>query len=90
MNAVCILISGLVQGVGYRYFVLRAARRLGIVGYVKNLYDGDVEIMAEGESGPLNELIEEIKIGPLSSDVRDFKIEWREPSGSFDAFDVRF
>lgn len=90
MNAVFIRISGLVQGVGYRYFVLRTAQKLGIVGYVKNLYDGGVEIIAEGESGPLNQLVEEAKIGPLSSDIRDMKIEWREPTGSFDSFDVRF
>jgi acylphosphatase len=90
MNAVCIIVSGLVQGVGYRYYVMRAARKLGIVGYVKNLYNGDVEIIAEGEPGPLNQLIEEARIGPLSSDVRDMKIEWRDPSCGFTSFEVRF
>jgi acylphosphatase len=90
MNAVLIRISGLVQGVGYRSFVVRVARQLGIAGYVKNLFDGDVEILAEGELGILNQFIEEAKIGPRYSDVRDIKVEWREPTGAFDDFDVRF
>lgn len=90
MKAVRIVVSGLVQGVGYRYFVMRAARSLGIVGYVKNLHNGNVEIIAEGETGPLNQLIEEVKTGPCSCDVRDLKIEWLELTGTFDGFDVRF
>lgn len=90
MKAVCIRVSGVVQGVGYRYFITRVARRLGITGYVKNLYNGEVEIVAEGEEGPLNQVIEEAKIGPSSSDVRDIHIEWRETTGSFDSFGVQF
>jgi acylphosphatase len=90
MKAVHLLISGLVQGVGFRYFVVRKARALGLVGFVKNRYKGDVEIVAEGEEGMLRQLIEEVKVGPISSDVRDVKVEWTEASGEFTGFDVRF
>ncbi len=90
MEAVRILVSGLVQGVGFRYFVVRKAMSLGLYGFVRNRYEGDVEIVAEGNSGMLNQFIEEIKIGPISSDVRDVKIEWVEPKGEYNGFDVRF
>ncbi len=85
-----LLVSGFVQGVGFRYFVVRKARGLGLVGFVRNNFKGDVEIAAEGDTGMLNQLIEEIKVGPISSDVRDVKVEWIEPEGLYDGFDVRF
>ncbi len=90
MKAVRIIASGLVQGVGFRYFVVRKARELGLAGFVRNKYEGDVEIVAEGNLGMLNQLIEELKVGPISSDVRNVKVEWIEPTGTFDGFDVRF
>lgn len=90
MKAVHLKISGLVQGVGFRYFVVRKANSLGLVGFVKNMYEGDVEILAEGDEGMLQQLIEEVKVGPISSDVRDVKVEWMEATGEFSGFDVRF
>lgn len=90
MKAVHIRVSGLVQGVGYRYFVLRVARGLGIVGCVRNMYNGTVEIIGEGERGVLNQLVEEAKIGPISSDVRGVNIEWQEPTGEYSIFDIQF
>ena len=90
MKAVHIIVSGLVQGVGFRYFVVRKARQLGLNGFVRNKNEGDVEIVAEGNLGMLNQLIEELKVGPISSDVRSVKVEWIEPIGTFDGFDVQF
>ena len=90
MKAVHIIVSGLVQGVGFRYFVVRKARQLGLNGFVRNKNEGDVEIVVEGNLGMLNQLIEELKVGPISSDVRSVKVEWIEPIGTFDGFDVQF
>ena len=59
--------TGVVQGVGFRWFVERAARNLGLVGYVKNLYDGSVEAYAEGNESSLNAFQDEIGIGPTSA-----------------------
>jgi len=85
-----LFVSGLVQGVGFRYFVLEKARKLGLLGYVKNRYEGDVEIVAEGSVGILNQFIEEVKIGPISSDVRDVRVEWLKATGNYNGFDVQF
>jgi acylphosphatase len=57
-------VSGLVQGVGYRYFAHRAAHQLGIAGYVKNLNDGRVEVYAIGAEEQLRALREELRQGP--------------------------
>jgi acylphosphatase len=85
-----IVAEGLVQGVGFRWFVLRRAEGLGIKGWVRNLYDGNVEIEAEAERSMLEEFIKEVKIGPRSAQVRNLRIEWREPSPQeFSNFFVR-
>lgn len=81
-----IIICGLVQGVGFRYFTLRIARKLGIVGYVQNLNNGSVEIMAEGEKHNLLKLIEEVRIGPPGASVDNLKIKWEIPKGDFKEF----
>jgi len=59
-----IIVSGIVQGVGFRYFIYRKAVELGLRGYVKNLFDGNVEIVVEGEKDKIQILIEHAKIGP--------------------------
>lgn len=64
------LVSGVVQGVGFRWFVLRQAERLGIVGWVRNLPDGRVEVAA-GEEGRLSELEKALRSGPSRSRVTD-------------------
>lgn len=84
------LISGFVQGVCYRWFVEKEATSLGLTGYVKNRYNGKVEVVVEGERGLIEEFIKALKVGPSSADVRDIKIEWQEYKGEFSGFGIRF
>jgi acylphosphatase len=74
-----IVVEGLVQGVGFRWFVSRRAQALGLSGFVKNLYNGNVELEAEGDRSLLEELIREVKVGPRSAHVSDLRLEWIEP-----------
>ncbi|MFC1725822.1 acylphosphatase [candidate division KSB1 bacterium] len=85
-----ILVKGLVQGVGYRYFVIRRASSLGLNGWVRNLYNGDVEVEVEGERGLIEDLLKELKHGPPMSSVRDLKINWLEFENKYSNFDARF
>ena len=64
-------IRGRVQGVGYRYFARRAAERLGVRGFVRNLPDGDVEVHAEADTCTLQEFRAELERGPASSRVSE-------------------
>ena len=65
------LISGLVQGVGYRYFVLRAAARHQVLGTVRNLPDGRVEVVAEGERTAMDEFKNDLVTGPALAHITD-------------------
>lgn len=84
-----IIVSGLVQGVGFRYFVLRKATEFNLVGYTKNQNDGTVLTIVEGEKHLIEELFGNLKIGPMYSDVRDIKIVWRSYVGEFTVFEIR-
>jgi len=81
-------INGLVQGVGYRFFCLQRARHLGVTGTVRNLPDGCVEVVAEGDKGALNTLIHELKVGPFTASVRKIDIDWRPYTGEYKNFEV--
>lgn len=85
-----ILATGLVQGVGFRYFVVRKAALLDLKGYTQNLITGDVLTVAEGPKAKLEELIEQIKIGPISAHVKSVNVKWREATGEFNNFEVRY
>jgi acylphosphatase len=74
MVALKIFVKGLVQGVGYRYFCYKKAVELGINGYAKNLFNGDVELEVEGEKGLTVEFIKELKVGPRAAQVKTVKI----------------
>ena len=87
--ALHVTVRGLVQGVGFRYFVLRKAGALGLSGYVSNRVDGSVEILAEGEKALLEELLSAVRIGPRSASVRDVALEWMPPTNHFSDFEVR-
>jgi len=77
-----IIVEGLVQGVGFRWFVARHAESLNLQGFVKNLYNGNVEIDATGDRSLLEELIKQIKVGPRSARVTNLKVEWKDPASS--------
>jgi len=81
--------SGRVQGVGFRFTAEDIARELGVVGWVKNLRDGRVEVVAEAEEGVLKEFLS--KIGKaFSRYIQDTDLDWREASGQFDDFGLEF
>lgn len=83
-----IIVNGLVQGVGYRYFVYREAKQLGVNGYVKNLYSGEVLTVVEGEKAFIEELIKKLRIGPSHASVKNCSVEWLEPKDEFNSFEV--
>lgn len=85
-----IRIHGKVQGVGYRFFATRVARRLGLKGHVQNLRDGTVEAIVEGESQAIDDWIEELREGPRYAEVSRIDQEKREFRGSYGDFDVKF
>jgi len=85
-----LLISGLVQGVGYRWFVMRKANEYNLKGYVRNLYTDDVEVEIEGQRALIMDFVRQIKTGPRSAHVTDIKIEWREYENKYKGFEIRF
>jgi len=87
-TGVHIIIRGVVQGVGFRYYVITHATKLGVGGYVRNLPDGDVEIEASGERSLIEEFISIIKIGPLSAHVTEVAIEWKKPDNQYEYFEI--
>ena len=78
-----IIVKGLVQGVGFRYFVYRKATELNLTGYVKNQIDGSVLTVVEGEKSNIEVLFNTLKIGPMYADVRDIKIAWSSFSSEY-------
>jgi acylphosphatase len=64
MSRLHVRVTGVVQGVGFRWFVRERARRLGLSGWVRNLPDGSVEVLADGEQGQLDLLMGELRRGP--------------------------
>lgn len=85
-----ILISGRVQGVFFRAFILKKARELGLVGWVGNLKDGKVKIVAQGRKRALEDLIEYAKLGPPLARVAQIKVVWDENLEKFDEFFVNY
>ena len=84
-----IIVKGLVQGVGFRFFVYTKAKELNLNGYVKNLFDGTVLTIVEGKKSDIQMLFDYLKIGPMYSDVRDIKISWGGFSAEYASFEIR-
>lgn len=84
-----IVVEGLVQGVGFRYYVHRQATSLGLSGIAKNLYDGNVEIEVEGDRSVIEELIKMVKVGPRSAQVTNLVIEWKDFQNRYSRFEIR-
>ena len=88
--AVLVQIHGRVQRVFFRAFVRGRARELGLVGYASNKIDGiTVEVLAEGERIKLEKLIGYLNTGPSGAKVDSLEIEWIDPSGHFNDFDIK-
>ncbi|HEX7973540.1 MAG TPA: acylphosphatase [Anaerolineales bacterium] len=81
--------EGHVQGVGFRYFVEDTAVALGLVGWVRNRWDGSVEVTAEGERQALEKLLAALYKGPRASVVTGVTSEWGASTGEFHQFIVR-
>ncbi len=75
------MVSGHVQGVGFRYFVVQVAHRLSLVGTVRNSYDGGVEVIAEGEEQTITDFLAELRHGPSTAEVTNMQVAWTEPAG---------
>ncbi len=84
-----IWVEGRVQGVGFRYFVVGEAGSLGLTGWVRNRFDGSVEVIAEGERDKLIQLVHVLQRGSRSSVVSAVREEWLEGTGEFQGFSVR-
>ena len=83
-----VYISGFVQGVFFRAHTRRKARELGITGWVRNLRDGRVEAVFEGEEEKVSTLIEWCKRGPPGAVVEKVDVTFEPPSGSFKSFEI--
>jgi acylphosphatase len=81
-------VRGHVQGVGFRFFVREQAAQLDLVGWVRNLSNGDVEVLAEGELPNLDELIDKLKQGPRGSAVTTLDQEWGVATNEFKDFKI--
>ncbi len=88
-STVKITVSGMVQGVGFRYYIARAAANYDINGYVKNLFSGEVEIYAEGRKEFLEYLANKAKSGPSHSRVENIQIQWLDFQNKYNKFEIR-
>ena len=85
-----ILISGRVQGVGYRYFARLRVELHNVTGYVRNLPDGSVEVVAEGSRVALEQFIRDSVRGPNSGNVSDCQVNWRPVSRQYRDFTINY
>ncbi len=84
-----IRVTGRVQGVGFRAFVVQQAQSLGLTGWVRNVGYSQVEAVAEGRRGILERFVDLVRRGPTASRVDDARVEWEPFTGEFTAFDTR-
>lgn len=85
-----IRVVGIVQGVGYRFFTQDKAREYGLTGYVKNVYDGSVEVYAEGDTDILRKFIEDLRRGPHMARVQAVDSDWLDAERQYEAFTISF
>ena len=85
-----ILVSGIVQGVFFRANTAEKAKELSLLGWVKNLPDGRVEAVFEGEKEKIEEIIDWLKSHPGMSKVEKVEVDWQEAKGDFEDFEIRY
>jgi acylphosphatase len=90
MTRIKITVHGLVQGVGFRYHTRRKALQLGLTGYVKNKSDGTVEIVADGTSELLQELIDWAQVGSPKAQVDRLEIQEQLAINDLEAFAIEY
>jgi len=92
MAKICahVYVSGYVQGVAFRYYTIRQAKSLGVTGWVRNLRDGRVEVLIEGEESQVNQMVDWCRHGPRTARVSDIQTESLPYTGNFHDFDVVF
>jgi len=84
-----LVISGLVQGVGFRYFAQNAALREGVTGWVQNLPDGRVEAYVEGEEAAVARVERALRSGPSRAQVERVRVSTEDASGALKGFNIR-
>lgn len=85
-----IIVSGRVQGVYFRNHTQKQAIKLNVSGWVKNLEDGRVEAMFEGEKEQVEKMINWAQRGPLFARVKELKVERQDYRGEFDSFEIKY
>ncbi len=90
MKQVKLTVSGKVQGVFFRHYTCKQALKLGLRGYVKNLVNSDVEIVAQGEAPQVDQLIEWAKSGSPEAEVSNLKLEIMPNEDEFPDFVIRY
>ncbi len=83
-----VFVRGIVQGVGFRFFVYQHGNLLKLRGWVRNCLNGDVEVLAEGSRKDLDHLLERIKEGPEMAQVIETKVDWQPFKGDLPVFTV--
>jgi acylphosphatase len=89
MERVHAIVKGRVQGVGFRAYVIQTADLLRLNGWVRNCWDGNVEVVAEGEKDILERLIAALRIGPRLANVTAVNYNWEEACAEFNGFNAR-
>ena len=79
-----VFVSGLVQGVSFRWYAIQHARRLEVGGFVRNLPDGRVEAVFEGPRAPVEAMVAWVHEGPPAARVSAVEVTWEEPEGLFE------
>ena len=83
-------VHGRVQGVSFRFYTRRRAADLRLTGYVRNAWDGTVEVVAEGSRAGLQEFLAFLQVGPPAAVVTQVDARWVAPTNTFDRFEVRY
>ena len=84
------IVSGVVQGVNFRYYTTRQAQSLGVTGWVANRWDGAVEVVAEGTRTQVQALLDWLGHGPPSATVTGVQVDWEKATGELRSFTVRY
>lgn len=90
MERLTAIVYGRVQGVSFRHYTRLEAQRLGLVGWVANRPDGAVQVVAEGDKLPLEQLATFLQHGPAMAHVTEVVAQWQEATGEFSRFDIRW